>query len=99
LVPVNDKPLIIDLIVKFQADVILIVQRYLGSLNHSLLSFELLKAKNLNLKGIILNGIEDEYSERAIQNFSNVTVLKRVKNMNICYKESISTEGNSLILV
>ena len=91
--------MIIDSIVKFQADVILIVHRYLGSLNHSLLSFELLKAKNLNLKGIILNGIEDEYSEKAIENFSNPPVPGRINNIDICYKESISTEGNSLIHV
>ena len=61
--------------------------------------FQIIESKKLEFKRYHLNGIEDEYSEKAIENFSNPPVPGRINNIDICYKESISTEGNSLIHV
>lgn len=62
LVPVNnDGEMIIDLANKFNCEVILVINLYLGCINHSLLSLEELKRRKCNLKGIVFNG--SEYSE------------------------------------
>ena len=47
MVPLNDKSLVIDLIEKFKAEVILVSNNYLGSINHTLLSVEALKSRNI----------------------------------------------------
>lgn len=67
LVPLNEKDLMIDLIQKFNADVILVVMHYLGSINHTLLSIEALKHRGIALKEIIFNGESDEWSEEIIK--------------------------------
>ncbi|MDB5119956.1 MAG: dethiobiotin synthase [Sphingobacteriales bacterium] len=96
MVPLNDKDLVVDLIIKFEAEVILVVQHYLGSINHTLLSIELLNARNINLKGIIYNGIRDEHSEKAILNFSKSLTLGRINNFDILNRETIIAAGSSI---
>ncbi|HEX9649593.1 MAG TPA: dethiobiotin synthase [Cyclobacteriaceae bacterium] len=56
LVPLNDQDLVIDLVKQFRAKIILVCDLYLGSINHSLLTIEALKSRNLDVKGIVFNG-------------------------------------------
>ena len=51
-VPLNDKDCVIDLI---QPDykVIVVSRHYLGSINHTLLTIEALKSRNISIAGII----------------------------------------------
>lgn len=67
MVPLNDQFLMIDLIVQLQAEVVLVVMHYLGSINHTLLSIEMLKQKKLPINRIIFNGIKEAYSENVIK--------------------------------
>jgi dethiobiotin synthetase len=73
MVPLNDKDFIIDLIHKFESEVILVVKHYLGSINHTLLSLEVLKQKKIKVKALIFNGDRDKESENAITNIFNNT--------------------------
>jgi dethiobiotin synthetase len=75
MVPITQNFLIIDLIKKFDAEVILVVQHYLGSINHTLLSIEFLKSQKVNFKGIIFNGSPQKSSEDVIIKYSQVPVL------------------------
>ena len=79
MVPLNDKDLIIDLIEKLNVEVVLVSQNYLGSINHTLLSLESLKARNLKVIGIIFNGDENPETEKYILNYSGLKCLGRVK--------------------
>ena len=49
MVPLNDKLLYIDLIKKFNCEVILIARTNLGTVNHTLLSIEALKKRNISI--------------------------------------------------
>ena len=89
MVPLNDKQFIIDLIVHLQAEVILVVKHYLGSINHTLLSLDILKHRNIEVKGIIFNGDPDEYSESVILNYSGAKLLGRVPLVTNLDKQSI----------
>lgn len=60
LVPLNDKNLLIDLIKKLDLSAVVVVQHYLGSLNHTLLTMEALKARNIHIAGMISNRHEDK---------------------------------------
>lgn len=86
LVPINNNEFVIDLATKFQAEIILVSNLYLGSINHTLLSFEALKSRNLPLKGIIFNGQRNEESERIIL---HCTGLRRL--LHIAQEKTIDT--------
>ena len=54
-VPLNDTDTIADLI-KPEYKVIVVSRHYLGSINHTLLTIEALKQRNISIAGIIFNG-------------------------------------------
>ena len=84
LVPLNEKYFVIDLIKKMNAETILVVQNYLGSINHTLLSIEALKSRNINILGIIISGVENVLSEEIIFRHSGLKLLGRVhKETNV----------------
>ncbi|MCU0384334.1 MAG: dethiobiotin synthase, partial [Cyclobacteriaceae bacterium] len=66
LVPINQHEFVIDIAVQFNLPVILVADLYLGSINHTLLTANLLKQTNLTVKGIIFNGKPNPDSESII---------------------------------
>jgi len=76
LVPLNDEETILDLI---QSDykVIVVSRHYLGSINHTLMTIQLLQQKGFDI-AIIFNGEENKTSEEIIKKMTGVTVLGRV---------------------
>ncbi|WP_298245979.1 dethiobiotin synthase [uncultured Christiangramia sp.] len=78
LVPLNNKSTILDLI---QPDdcVILVSRHYLGSINHTLLSIEMLKSRGIENIKIIFSGDENQSTEQAIQDHSGIEVLGRIE--------------------
>lgn len=79
MVPLNDKSLVIDLIQKLKAEVILISKNYLGSINHTLLSVEALKKRNIPIAGIIFNGRSAKTSEEYILNYTGLKCLLSIE--------------------
>lgn len=97
MVPLNSKNLIIDLIKYLDAEVILVSQHYLGSINHTLLSIDLLKSREINIRGIVFNG-ENETSEKYILNYSGINNLGSIKELSLINKENIKRAGEALVL-
>jgi dethiobiotin synthetase len=77
LVPLNNTQTIADLIQK-EDRVIVVSRHYLGSINHTLLTLEALKARNLNIFGVIFSGAEHPSTESIITKMTNVPVLGRI---------------------
>lgn len=75
LVPLNNKRLVIDLIGKFDAELIIVVKNYLGSINHSLMTIEAAKARKLKIAGLIFNGEPNEASQKIILKHSGLPLL------------------------
>lgn len=96
MVPLNDEEYIIDLIQQLNAEVVLVVKNYLGSINHTLLSLETLKHRNIPIKGIVYNGERDSYSEAAIQRFSNVKILGYIPFIEKLDSKTITELGAQL---
>ncbi|HEY3406397.1 MAG TPA: dethiobiotin synthase [Ohtaekwangia sp.] len=78
LVPVNDSDFVIDMAGRFGGEIILVSDLYLGSINHTLLSVEALKKRNLKVKGIIFNGARNPESERIILKHSGYRCLLHI---------------------
>lgn len=79
LVPLNDSDLMIDLMAKLQAEIILVSNHYLGSINHTLLTIEALERRRLPVKGIVFNGVTNHETERIILHRTGLNCLLRIK--------------------
>jgi dethiobiotin synthetase len=79
LVPLNDTDSIIDLIQK-DYKVVVVSRHYLGSINHTLLTFEALKNRNIAVAGIIFSGDENQATESIILKKTKVNCIGRIDN-------------------
>ncbi|WP_026836663.1 dethiobiotin synthase [Gillisia sp. JM1] len=79
LVPINSKETIVDLILPTDK-IILVSRHYLGSINHTLLSIQVLKSKGLSIAGIIFNGDENKSTEKVILEMTGVKFIGRIEN-------------------
>lgn len=75
LVPINDEYYMVDLIKQLDIPVILVTKSYLGTINHTLLSIEALRARNINILGVIINGENNIENSNAIKNYGQVKIL------------------------
>jgi dethiobiotin synthetase len=89
MVPLNRNHFMIDLIQKFDAEVILVVKNYLGSINHTLLSIDVLKSRGLKIMGIIINEEPHALSENIILQYSGLKLLGRIEKEGMIKKEVI----------
>jgi dethiobiotin synthetase len=79
LVPLNESDCIIDLIQK-DYKVIVVSRHYLGSINHTLLTIEVLKSRKINVTGIIFSGGENNATEEIILKKTGVKFIGRIDN-------------------
>jgi len=94
LVPLNDNDTILDLI-QPNYKVILVSRHYLGSINHSLLTIEVLQQRNLKV-GIIFSGNKHSSTESIILNKTGVTFLGRIDEEKNFNKKVIKRYANDL---
>lgn len=75
MVPINEKYFIIDIIKYFNVPVILVAGSELGTINHTLLSIEAMRAKQIDILGVIVNGNHNIENCKAIQYYGQVEIL------------------------
>lgn len=78
MVPLNDSETILDLI-QPKDKVIVVSRHYLGSINHTLLTINTLKAKGFDV-ALIYSGDEHESTESIIEKMTGVHVLGRIND-------------------
>lgn len=78
LVPLNNQDCIIDLI-KSEYKIIVVSRHYLGSINHTLLTIEALKNRNLSVAGIIFSGDENKATEEIILSKTKIQFIGRIE--------------------
>ncbi|OYQ45284.1 dethiobiotin synthase [Flavobacterium aurantiibacter] len=77
LVPLNEQHLVVDLIAP--TDLVVVVSRhYLGSINHTLLTVESLRARGKRIAGLVFNG-SNPASESIILAMTNLPVIGRLE--------------------
>ena len=98
MVPINNNHHIIDLIEKLNAEVVLVSSNYLGSINHTLLSIEALRNRDIPVTGIIFNGDEVKTTEEYILNRSKLKCILRIEKENTIDKKTILKYKNRIDL-
>ena len=90
LVPINDQgDLLADLIVKMELTCLLVASSQLGTINHTLLSLEAMRSRNLKIAGVILNGPSNPENREAIESFGKVRVIDEIKPINPISKSTL----------
>jgi dethiobiotin synthetase len=79
LAPLNETDCVIDLIQK-EYKVIVVSRHYLGSINHTLLTFEALKSRGIAIAGIIFSGDENQATESIILTKTRAKMIGRIEN-------------------
>lgn len=96
LVPLNNTHLMIDLVKQLGTPVVLVTKHYLGSINHTLLSIEVLKQRQIPLAGIIFNGDKFADNEEIITGFANAPVIGRIEYSEDIDKSFVQQEADKL---
>lgn len=74
LVPLNDKRMIADLIAALGLPVVIAARSGLGTINHTLLTVEALRRRNLPIAGVVLVGAPNAENRLAIETWGQVPV-------------------------
>lgn len=78
LVPLNETKTIID-IIQPDYQVVVVSRHYLGSINHTLLTIQALRARNLKIAGIVFSGDENPATESIILSTTGLKMLGRIE--------------------
>ncbi|HYC29045.1 MAG TPA: dethiobiotin synthase, partial [Chitinophagaceae bacterium] len=83
--PLAKNLLALDLIKYLNLPVILVSKNYLGSINHTLLTVEALERRNIEVKGLVFNGVssDEDYEEEFIREYTHIPVLLSLMNGKI----------------
>ena len=95
MVPLNsDGFMIADIIEEFKLPVIIVSRHYLGSINHTLLTVEVLKNRGVVIKGIIFVGQENRDTEEIILSTTGLKMIARIPEVKVITKEFIKEQAN-----
>lgn len=97
LVPINDSHFVIDIAQHLKTPIILVADLYLGSINHTLLTFNFLKSNKLPVKGLIFNGDENPESERIILHHTQYPCLLKIRRESMITTETVTKYASLLM--
>jgi dethiobiotin synthetase len=81
-VPLTRQMTYIDVMARWKVPVVLCARTSLGTINHSLLSIDALRARNVAIAGIAFIGDENQESERIIADLGQVRHLGRLPHLD-----------------
>jgi len=95
MVPITRNFLQIDQIKQWNLPVILVCKSSLGTLNHTLLSIEALKQRNIEILGLVINGEKHLDNPKTLVDFSGIPLITEFpyikkmdsNNLDILWKE------------
>lgn len=89
LVPINEHSLMIDLIKRMKTPVLLVARAAIGTINHTLLSLEALRSRDIPVMGVVVSGELNQDNCDAIEFYGKTKVLAQVPFMRKIDKETL----------
>lgn len=96
LVPLNDDALMVDLMTRLGSPVVVVARSTLGTINHTLLTLEALRARSLEVAGVVMVGDRHEENRQAIEHFGGVTVLGEIPILRPLTAETLRQAADRL---
>ncbi len=78
MVPLNDRELMLDLMRRLGMPVVVAARTALGTINHTLLTLGALRDAGLQVKGVVMMGLENQENSRSVEQYGNVAVIGHV---------------------
>jgi dethiobiotin synthase len=78
LVPINERELMIHLMECLALPIVVVARTALGTINHTLLTLEALRARSLTIAGVVMAGASHPDNRQAIAEYGAVTILGEV---------------------
>lgn len=75
LVPINDRDVMADLIIRLDMPVVVVARTALGTINHTLLTLKALRQRAITVAGVVMVGAQDTDASEAIERHGRVSVL------------------------
>jgi dethiobiotin synthetase len=97
MVPLNERDCMIDLIARLKLPVVLVSRNYLGSINHTLLSVEALRARNIPIAGLVFNGESVPTTESVITKMTGLDLWFHLPELKEIKAETIEKLAGSII--
>ncbi|HEY9791544.1 MAG TPA: dethiobiotin synthase [Candidatus Obscuribacterales bacterium] len=89
MVPLNEDAFILDLIEQLNLPVVVVARSTLGTINHTTLTLNALRARKLSILGVVLNGEPNEGNKQAIEEYGKAPVIACVPPMGAPTPETI----------
>lgn len=96
LVPLNDRHTMADLMSRLGLPSVLVALSGLGTINHTLLSLEALKARDIPVLGVVMNGEPNAANADAIGTFGGVPVLLELAPLEPLDESTVAAMGRTL---
>jgi dethiobiotin synthase len=85
LVPISKNFLMADLIKMYDAQALIVAKSKLGMINHLLLTTEALRARGIDILGIVVNGNLEDNLRHTIEEFSKLRIISMILyDNNLC---------------
>lgn len=81
LVPLNDRFLMVDLIRALGLPALVVARTSLGTINHTLMTLEVLARRDIPIAGVITSGAPDAANRAAIERYSGVPVVAELPRL------------------
>jgi dethiobiotin synthase len=75
LVPINGTEFMVDLMTHLGMPVLVVARTSLGTINHTLMTLEVLRSRTLNVAGVVMVGEPDPNNREAIERWGEVPVV------------------------
>ena len=97
-VPISPSFMMVDLIKRFDAEVVLVTRNYLGCINHTLLSLHALATMNIPVKQVILNGyFHPDTRDVIIDQLPESTNWSHLPDIDMLTKSAIDTAPQQIM--
>ena len=99
MVPINEKgDTYLDVFEQLNLPIIIVSRNYLGSINHSLMTIEMIQNRGIEIKGIIFSGPSNEATENIILSKTKTKCLARIPEANEVNKAFIQAQAEKIAL-
>jgi dethiobiotin synthase len=78
MVPINESVLMVDLIVALALPTIVVARSTLGTINHTLLTLDVLRIRRVTIAGVVMVGPRNADNREAIELYGRTTVIGEI---------------------
>lgn len=95
LVPINGSDLMVDLMCELGLPVVVVARSSLGTINHTLLTLEGLRARAIRVVGVVMVGDKNSHNRTAIEHYGQVEVVGEMPRLDPLTADMLTTWASS----